>query len=99
MEEVIMIYRNNRNSANHRRMMRTNANRRSLNCGESYGWVVDSSEAQDAYDFACEIVGKEQVDADIVGTLSYDELADALAYLFRMWDFTEWEAYKNGEDW
>ena len=75
-----------------------NSSRRRLNCGESYGWVVDASEAQEAYDFACEVIGKDTVDSDIVGTLSYDELSDALAYLFRMWDFTEWEAYKNGED-
>lgn len=75
-----------------------NSSRRRLNCGESYGWVVDSSEAQEAYDFACEVIGKDTVDSDIVGTLSYDELSDALAYLFRMWDFTEWEAYKNGDD-
>ena len=75
-----------------------NSSRRRLNCGESYGWVVDASEAQEAYDFACEAIGKDIVDSDIVGTLSYDELSDALAYLFRMWDFEEWEAYKNGED-
>ena len=75
-----------------------NSSRRRLNCGESYGWVVDASEAQEAYDFACEVIGKDTVDSDIVGTLSYDELSDALAYLFRMWDFTEWEAYKNGDD-
>ena len=75
-----------------------NSSRRRLNCGESYGWVVDPSEAQEAYDFACEAIGKDTVDSDIVGTLSYDELSDALAYLFRMWDFTEWDAYKNGDD-
>jgi hypothetical protein len=75
-----------------------NSSRRRLNCGESYGWIVDASEAQEAYDFACEAFGKDTVDSDIVGTLSSDELSDALAYLFRMWDFEEWEKYKNGED-
>ena len=95
---IIMRNRNYRPSAR-RRMLNTNSNRRSLNCGESYGWVVDSREAQEAYDFACEVIGKEQVDSDIVGTLSYDDLSDALAFLFRMWDFEEWEKYKNGEDW
>lgn len=94
---IMRINRNSHRTAN-RPTMRANASRRRLNCGESYGWVVDASEAQEAYDFACEAIGKDIVDSDIVGTLSYDELSDALAYLFRMWDFEEWEAYKNGED-
>ena len=97
--ELIDWYLDQANSDTSRRTsVRTNSSRRRLNCGESYGWVVDSSEAQEAYDFACEVIGKDTVDSDIVGTLSYDELSDALAYLFRMWDFEEWEKYKNGDD-
>lgn len=72
--------------------------RRRLNCGESYGWVVDPSEAQEAYDFACEYFGKENLDDQIVYSLGNDALSDCLAYIFRMNDFREWEAYKNGED-
>ena len=75
-----------------------NSSRRRLNCGESYGWVVDPSEAQEAYDFACEYFGKEDLDDQIVYSLGYDALSDCLAYIFRMNDFREWEAYKNGED-
>ena len=75
-----------------------NSSRRRLNCGESYGWVVDPSEAQEAYDFACEYFGKENLDDQIVYSLGNDALSDCLAYIFRMNDFREWEAYKNGED-
>lgn len=75
-----------------------NSSRRRLNCGESYGWVVDPSEAQEAYEFACEYFGKENLDDQIVYSLGNDDLSDCLAYIFRMNDFREWEAYKNGED-
>lgn len=94
---IMRINRNSRRNAN-RPIMRTNASRRRLNCGESYGWVVDPSEAQEAYDFACEYFGKEDLDDQIVYSLGYDALSDCLAYIFRMNDFREWEAYKNGED-
>lgn len=58
---------------------------------ESYGWVVESYEAHKAYDMACDYFGKEYVDDQIVDTLSDDELASSLAYLFRMWDFSQWD--------
>lgn len=58
---------------------------------ESYGWEVDSSEAHEAYDMACDYFGKEYVNDQIVGTLSNDELASSLAFLFRMWDFRQWD--------
>ena len=66
--------------------------------GESYGWVVESSEAQEAYEFACDQLGKEYVDESIVSCLSSDELADNLAFLFRNWDFTDWYEYKEGKE-
>ena len=34
----------------------------------------------------------------IISAISHDELAACLAYIFRMNDFREWEAYKNGEE-
>lgn len=58
---------------------------------DSYGWVVESYEAYEAYDMACEYLGKEYVDDQIVDTLSDDALASSLAFLFRMWDFREWD--------
>lgn len=97
--ELIDWYLDKANSDTSRRTsVRTNASRRRLNCGESYGWVVDSSEAQEAYEFACEYFGKENLDDQIVYSLGNDALSDCLAYIFRMNDFDEWEAYKNGED-
>lgn len=71
--------------------------KRRIMAGESYGWVVDANEAYEAYEFACEYFGKEQLDADIVDCLSSDELADNLAYIFRMNDFEEWYD-RNGSD-
>lgn len=75
----------------------TNRRTRPVMAGESYGWVVDANEAYEAYEFACEYFGKEQLDADIVDCLSSDELADNLAYIFRMNDFEEWYN-RNGSD-
>ena len=62
-----------------------------LNEAENGGWVVDSSEAQEAYNLAVEYMGEETINAAIVRTLSDNELAESLAYIFRMYDFTEWE--------
>ena len=67
-----------------------NAVRNILREGESEGWVVDSSEVNDAYELAVERMGKEVIDDAIVRTLDSDTLADSLAYIFRMYDFTEW---------
>jgi hypothetical protein len=72
--------------------------RRSLREAESYGWVVEDWDGHEAYEFACDRLGKEYVDDAIVDTLAEEEIASSLAYLFRMWDFREWESYKNGED-
>lgn len=71
---------------------------RRLTEAESYGWVVEDWDAIEAYEFACEYMGKEYVDGAIVDTLSSEDLASSLAYLFRMWDFREWEAHKNEEE-
>jgi hypothetical protein len=57
---------------------------------EDYGWVVDSSEAQEAYDMAVEYMGKETIDDAIIRCLTSDQLAECLAYIFRMYDFREW---------
>lgn len=69
-----------------------------LHEAESYGWVVEDYDAIEAYQFACDYMGKDYVDGQIVDTLSDEELASSLVYLFRMWDFREWDRYKNGED-
>ena len=76
---------------------RNSRNRRPIKAAESYGWVVENWEAREAYDFACEYFGEEDLNAHIVGCLSDDELAACLAFLFRMNDFREWDE-RNEED-
>ena len=71
-------------------------NRKFIKSAESYGWVVDSEEAWEAYDMACELIGKEEVNQAIVDSMGIDELAESLAFLFKEWDFTEWDE-RNGE--
>ena len=61
------------------------------------GWEVDDMEAQEAYEFACEQLGKESVDDQIVSCLGSTELAKCLAFIFRMNDFREWDEYKQSK--
>ena len=68
-----------------------------VTAAESYGWELDSADAWEAYEFACEYFGKENLDDQIVSGLSTDELAESLVYIFRMNDFNEWYE-QNGED-
>lgn len=77
-------------------MKKTVKSGRFLKSAESYGWVVESSEAWEAYDMACDYLGKETVNQAIVDSMGTDELAESLAFLFRQWDFTEWDE-RNGE--
>lgn len=69
-----------------------------VTAAESYGWVVESWDAQEAYEFACEYFGKENLDDQIVTSMSSDELAESLAFIFRMNDFREWDEYKGNND-
>ena len=71
---------------------------RKLKEAESYGWIVETNQVWEAYDLACEYYGQETVDRAIVDTLSDDELASSLAYLFRMWEFREWDEYLEGNN-
>ena len=69
-----------------------------LNEAENYGWVVDESEVQEAYDMAVERFGKETIDDAIIKSMSDNELAESLAYIFRMYDFEEWYDRKQDYD-
>ena len=71
---------------------------RRLSEAENGGWVVDSDEAWDAYDFAAEYFGEEDLNYQIRKAMGDEELASCMAYIFRMNDFREWYAHKNGED-
>lgn len=62
-----------------------------ITAAESYGWVVENNEVDEAYEMTCDYFGKDYVDDAIVGTLSTDDMASSLAYLFRMWDFRKWD--------
>ena len=87
---------------NGRKLNKTNrkpvtASRRPITAGESYGWVVDPWKAQEAYHFAVEYFGTDNLNQQIVEALSTDELSECLAFIFRMNDFQEWYD-RNGED-
>ena len=69
---------------------------RYLNEAESYGWVVEDSEVEEAYNLALESgVPEEELNKDIVGCISTEEKAKCLAFLFRNWDFREWPEYQE----
>lgn len=69
-----------------------------LNESLRYGLVIDSSEADEAYNFAMEALGKEELDDAIIRALPKDELSNILTYLFRMYELAnDWYDYKNGE--
>ena len=72
-------------------MRKSIKSRRAIKSAESYGWVVDSSDASRALDMWIEAVGEELAYKDVVDTLGSDELAEAMAYIFRMNDFREWD--------
>ena len=69
------------------------------------GWSVDESEAEEAYNFAVNEMGKETIDSAIIRAMPNHVLAEILAYIFRMYDFREWEKYqaqkveKNRANW
>lgn len=71
--------------------------RQCLNEADSYGWVVETDEAQKAYDFACDYFGEDDLNRQIVRTMGSQALSECLAYIFRINDFREWEKYKDGE--
>lgn len=69
-----------------------------VTAAESYGWVVESWEAQEAYEMAAEAWGREDINQQIVDCISDDELAACMAFIFRMSDFREWDERNNDED-
>lgn len=65
---------------------------------ESGGWVVDSSEAQEAYDLAVQEMGEETINSAIVRSLGDEVLAQCLAYIFRQYDFRQWQSRFDNQD-
>ena len=66
------------------------------------GWEVPDGMAQEAYDLAVQYFGKEDIDNQIVTGLGNEQPAKSLAFIFRMYDFREWDRYmekkENGGD-
>ena len=71
-------------------LMRTDK-KASLNkkAGESYGWYVDPSEAQEKLDLFKEYYGVSEALNSLTGALGNDLLNENLDYIFRMYDFSE----------
>ena len=65
---------------------------------ESGGWVVETEEAQDAYNLAVQYFGEEKINSAIVRALSDVTLSEVLAYLFRQYDFREWDEYQANKE-
>lgn len=65
---------------------------------ESYGWIVDDNDATEAYDFAAQYFGNEELNKKIVAAMGNEELAHCLAFIFRMNEFKEWYEYKDRKE-
>lgn len=64
---------------------------------ENGGWVVDTTEAQEAYNLAVQKMGEETINSAIVRSLGDETLAQCLAYIFREYDFRQWQSrYDDG---
>ena len=59
---------------------------------ENGWWVVDTSEAQEAYELAVQEMGEETINSAIVRCLGDETLAQCLAYIFRQYDFRQWKS-------
>ena len=66
--------------------------KRAINEAENGGWIVDASEAQEAYNMAVDEMGEDVINAAIVRSLGDEVLAQALAYVFRMYEFRQWQS-------
>ena len=66
--------------------------KRILKEAENGGWVVDTTEAQEAYNMAAEEFGNEELNAAIVRCMGDEVLAQCLAYIFRQYDFRKWQS-------
>lgn len=65
---------------------------------DEYGWEIDSSEAQEAYEFGANEIGEDELNAAIVRCLGTEQLAKALTYVFRQYDLRGWKERNSFED-
>lgn len=66
-----------------------------LNEANSYGWEVETGEAELAYNYMAEELGNEELNAAIVRAMSDETLSQIMAYLLRMYDMKGWEQYRE----
>lgn len=67
--------------------------KKSVKAAVDGGWEVPDHLAHEAYDLAEEYFGTDDINQQIVDALSDTELAENLAFIFRMNDFREWDDY------
>ena len=61
----------------------------------SYGWEVDTNDAELAYNFMAQEIGNEELNAAIVRVMGSEPLSQIMAYLLRMYDMRGWEEYRD----
>jgi len=69
--------------------------KRKINEAEDYGWIVETDEAQLAYQYFCEEMGIEAANEAIIRAMSDKTLSEIMVYLLRMYDMDGWEEYKE----
>ena len=68
---------------------------------QQWGFGEDLEEYDDSwdmYEYAKEVMGESELFNNLTQAAGYDELAEDLAYIFRMEDFTEWNKYDESEE-
>lgn len=78
---------------------------RKITSANNYGWIVDSSEANDALDLWIEYVGEDSALEDIARALGENTLKENLEWICRQWGFLEeiedldtWEQYETAKE-
>lgn len=67
---------------------------------QQWGFAEDLEDIEDAwekYETAKEIMGSSELFTELTKAAGYDELAEDLAFIFRMNDFREWDKYDNDD--
>lgn len=57
--------------------------------GESYGWIVNNEDAWDKLWLFVDYFGEKEALEALARAMGNEDLADNLAYIFRMYDFKE----------
>ena len=57
--------------------------------------IEDLDDTWDKYERAKEIMGESELFNNLTSAAGYDELAEDLAFIFRQYDFREWDKYDN----